>query len=119
MSGVFQNIDPPPPTPSPPGECVKRGVGGVNILEDARHSSVLYIYKYFVITTILYLSYMMFIKYVPDPLGPFPAAASLDAPVPRDPSHSGRPRAARGSCQCIIFIKKFHQIIIKIRDHRV
>jgi hypothetical protein len=47
MSCVFQNIDPPPP--SPPGECVppafgaggghtrwvERGVGGVNILEDA------------------------------------------------------------------------------------
>jgi hypothetical protein len=56
MSGVFQNIDPPPP--SPPGECafgeggghtrwVERGVG-VNILEDARHCSVLYIRKYFV-----------------------------------------------------------------------
>jgi hypothetical protein len=58
MSCVFQNIDPPPP--SPPGECVppavvageghtrrvERGVGwGVNILEDARHSSVLYLYR--------------------------------------------------------------------------
>jgi hypothetical protein len=55
MSGVFQNVDPPPP--SPPGECVPppaygvgedtlagwRGGWGVNILEDARHSSVLYI----------------------------------------------------------------------------
>jgi hypothetical protein len=55
MSGVLQNIDPPPP--SPPGECVPyppafgpgggghtrwvKGGGGVNILEDARHSSVL------------------------------------------------------------------------------
>jgi hypothetical protein len=52
MSGVFQNIDPPPP-PSPPGECVPPafGAGGgtlagwrggweVNILEDAKHSSV-------------------------------------------------------------------------------
>jgi hypothetical protein len=63
MSGVFQNID--PPTRSPPGECVpprlwcggrthspggEMGVGGgVNILEEARHSSVLYICKYFVI----------------------------------------------------------------------
>jgi hypothetical protein len=63
MSGVFQNIDPPPP-PSPPGECVvyppplvrvedtlagwRGGWGEVNILEDARHSSVLYICKYFV-----------------------------------------------------------------------
>ncbi len=60
MAGVFQNIDHPPP--SPPGECVPpafgaggghtrwvdRGVGGVNILEDARHGSVLYIRKYFV-----------------------------------------------------------------------
>ncbi len=48
MSGVFQNIDPPPP--SPPSECVlpphqRRGGThspggegvGVNILEDARH----------------------------------------------------------------------------------
>ncbi len=55
MSGVFQYVDPPPP--SLPGECVvtpplvrgedtlagwRGGVhGGVNILEDARHSSVL------------------------------------------------------------------------------
>jgi hypothetical protein len=59
MAGVFQNIDPPPP--SPPGECVPPppafGAGGghtrwvergVNILEDARHSSVLYVCKYFV-----------------------------------------------------------------------
>jgi hypothetical protein len=56
MSGVFQNIDPPPPLPSPPGECVPpafgegedtlagwRGGWGVNILEDARHSSVFYV----------------------------------------------------------------------------
>jgi hypothetical protein len=53
MSCVFQNID--PPIPSPPGECVPsafvaggghtRRVGrGVNILEAARHSSVLYTY---------------------------------------------------------------------------
>jgi hypothetical protein len=47
MSGIFQNIDPPPP--SPPGECVLwcgeggkdtlargRGGWGVNILEVAR-----------------------------------------------------------------------------------
>jgi hypothetical protein len=54
MSGAFQNIDPPPP--SPPGECVPlvRGrthslVGqGVGVLEDARNCSVLYIRKYFV-----------------------------------------------------------------------
>ncbi len=59
MSGVFQNIDPPPP--SSPGVCVLPafGVGGghtrwverkwgVNILKDARHSSVLYVCKYFV-----------------------------------------------------------------------
>jgi hypothetical protein len=65
MSGVFQNIDPPPPPSSPAGECVvyplplvrgedtlagRRGGWGVNILEDARHSSVLYICKYFVVT---------------------------------------------------------------------
>jgi hypothetical protein len=60
VSGVFQTIPDPPP-PSPPSECVpsrtkggggvhtRRAVGGeVNILEDARHSSVLYICKYFV-----------------------------------------------------------------------
>ncbi len=60
MAGVFQNIEPPPP--SPHGECVHpafgaggghtscgEGGGGVNILEDARHSSVLYLCKYFVL----------------------------------------------------------------------
>ncbi len=52
MAGVFKNIDPPP---SPPGECVppplvrgedtlaRRGGWGVNILENVRHSSVLYV----------------------------------------------------------------------------
>jgi hypothetical protein len=57
MSGVFQIID-----PSPPGECVPpalgvgedtlagwRGGWRVNILEDARHSAVLYTCKYFVL----------------------------------------------------------------------
>jgi hypothetical protein len=61
MSGVFQNIGPPPP--SPPGECVPppfvreedtlagwRGGWGVNFFEDARRSSVLYICKYIVVT---------------------------------------------------------------------
>ncbi len=62
MSGVFQNIDPPPPQrPSsvyPPAfvggggggltRWVERG-WGVNILEDARHCSVLFIRKYFVV----------------------------------------------------------------------
>ncbi len=59
MSGVFQNIDLPPPhrraSVYPPAfgaggghtRWVERGVG-VNILEDARHCSVLYICKYFV-----------------------------------------------------------------------
>jgi hypothetical protein len=63
MSGVFQNIDPPPPphrkaSVYPPPHLafgaggghtrwVERGAG-VNILEDARHSSVLYMCKYFV-----------------------------------------------------------------------
>jgi hypothetical protein len=62
MSGVFQNIDPPPPhcpasVYTPPlvrGEDTLaggRGGWGVNILEDARHSSVLYICNYFVLIT--------------------------------------------------------------------
>ncbi len=63
MAGVFQNIAPPP---SPPGECVppplvrgentlsrRRGGWGVNILEDVRHSSVLYVCKYFVLLMVL------------------------------------------------------------------
>ncbi len=66
MSGVFQNIDPPPHpltarwvcTPLP---LVRAGGGhtrwvergwGVNILEDTRHCSVLYIHKYFVGPTV-------------------------------------------------------------------
>ena len=50
MSGVFQNIDPPPP--HHPGIHSLGGEGvGVNILEDARHSFVLYICKYFVAHT--------------------------------------------------------------------
>jgi hypothetical protein len=61
MSVVLRNIVPPPPHrpasvyPHPPplvrGEDTLagwRGGWGVNILEDARHSSVLYICKYFV-----------------------------------------------------------------------
>jgi hypothetical protein len=56
MFCVFQNIDPHPL--SPPGECVPppllrgedtlagwRGGCGVNILEDARHRYVLYLYR--------------------------------------------------------------------------
>ncbi len=61
MSGVFQIIDPPHsphrptsvyPLPLVLGEDTLagcRGGLGVNILEDARHSSVLYICKYYVI----------------------------------------------------------------------
>jgi hypothetical protein len=67
MSGVFKNIDPQPP--SLPGECVPPPTpaigaggghtrwaemgwgGGVNSLEDARHCSVLYLCKYFVLLT--------------------------------------------------------------------
>ncbi len=45
MSGVFQNIDPPPPGEYPPAFGAG---GGHTILEDAKHSSVLYICKYFV-----------------------------------------------------------------------
>jgi hypothetical protein len=59
MSGVFQNIDLPPPHrpasvfPPPPAfgaggghtRWVERG-WGVNIFEDPRHSSVLYICKH-------------------------------------------------------------------------
>jgi hypothetical protein len=51
MSCVFQNIDPPPPSPPRPllrGEDTLagwRGRWGVNILEDARHNSVLYLYQ--------------------------------------------------------------------------
>jgi hypothetical protein len=63
MAGVFQNIDPPPPdrpaSVYPPplvrGEDTLagwRGGWGVNILEDARHSSVLYVCKYFVLMVI-------------------------------------------------------------------
>ncbi len=60
MAGVFQNIDPPPTPLTARRVCtpafgaggghtrwVEKG-GGVNILEDARHSSVLYVCKYFV-----------------------------------------------------------------------
>jgi hypothetical protein len=60
MSGVFQNIVPPPhhrpasvyPAFGAGGGHTRWGVGGGwggNILEDARHSSVLYICKYFVL----------------------------------------------------------------------
>ncbi len=52
MAGVFQNIDPPSPSPLVRGgghtRWLERGVGwGVNILEDVRYSSVLYICKYY------------------------------------------------------------------------
>jgi hypothetical protein len=49
-------LTPHGPTPSPPGECVPPafGAGGTHsmggrLLEDARHCSVFYIRKYFVI----------------------------------------------------------------------
>jgi hypothetical protein len=63
MSGVFQNIDPHPltarrvciPPPLVLGEDTLagwRGGCGINILEDARHCSVLYICNYFVMETV-------------------------------------------------------------------
>jgi hypothetical protein len=67
MSGVFPNIDPHPltalrvsPTFGARGghtRWVERGWGVniFNIFEDARHCSVLYIHKYFVVQTIDYL----------------------------------------------------------------
>jgi hypothetical protein len=69
MAGVFQNIkniDPPPthrpesvyPPPLMRGEdtLAGGGGGGVNILEDAKHCSVLYIRKYFVVYPVLMVS---------------------------------------------------------------
>jgi hypothetical protein len=61
MAGVFQNIDPPHPLHRPasvyPPPLV-RGVHtlagwGVNILEVVRHSSVLYVCKYFVLCSLM------------------------------------------------------------------
>jgi hypothetical protein len=62
MSGVFRNIDSPPPhrpaSMYPPlvrGEDTLAGWregGGVNSSEDARHCSVLYLCKYFVVEPI-------------------------------------------------------------------
>ena len=88
MAGVFQNID--PPSPSPPGECVlppplvrgedtlarRRGGCGVNILEDVRHSSALYLSKYFVLSTIPkeYSPMYKYYRY-------FPHNSPLDSPV--------------------------------------
>jgi hypothetical protein len=70
MAGVFKNIDPHPPLrPASiyPNLLVRgedtlagwRG-GGVNILEDARHSSVLYIRKYFVLVAVCEISVKSF-----------------------------------------------------------
>jgi hypothetical protein len=57
LSGVFRNIDPPPPDrpASVWGEDTLAGVErgwGVNSSEDARHCSVLYICKYFVVSAL-------------------------------------------------------------------
>jgi hypothetical protein len=58
MAGVFQNIDPHPPTArrvcTPRLWCGGRthslvGVGGGGQFEDVRHSSVFYVCKYFVL----------------------------------------------------------------------
>jgi len=55
MSGVFQNIDPPHPPHRPASARLwcggghtrwVEGGGGANVLENARHSTVLYICKY-------------------------------------------------------------------------
>jgi hypothetical protein len=47
MPGFFQNSDPPPLVRGEDTLAGWRGVWGANILEDARHSSVLYVCKYF------------------------------------------------------------------------
>jgi hypothetical protein len=75
MPGVFQNIDPPPLTArrvctSPPlvrrEDTLAGGEGvGVNIMETAKHCSVLYIRKYFV--TKLYKTIKL---YTPHPTEP-------------------------------------------------
>jgi hypothetical protein len=70
MSRVFQNID--PPHPSTPGECVPpsllRGEDTLAGLEDARHSSVLYLYRILFGKSILcQLSPLYEGKYCPDP----------------------------------------------------
>jgi hypothetical protein len=65
MSGVFRTIDPPslhrPASVYPLAfgaggghtRCVERGGGSIVRAEDARHCSVLYICKYFVVVCIL------------------------------------------------------------------
>jgi hypothetical protein len=73
MSGVFQNIDPPPPhRPAsvypPPAfgaggghtRWLERG-RGVNSSEDARHCSLLYVSKYFVATAFVYITHKVHI----------------------------------------------------------
>ncbi len=52
MSGVFRNIEPPPPHRPATLANGGRGWGGSIVLEDARHCSVLYICKYFVVVSI-------------------------------------------------------------------
>jgi hypothetical protein len=58
MAGVFQILTPHPPPPTARRVCPAFGAGGghtrwleggwgVNILEDVRHSSVLYVCKHF------------------------------------------------------------------------
>jgi hypothetical protein len=67
MSGIFQDIDPQPPHRPGDGCCggedtlAGRRGGGVNIsniLEDARHSSVLYMCKYFVCVLLSHIAYL-------------------------------------------------------------
>ncbi len=119
MSGVFQNIDPPPPLP--PGECVpafghtrwvERGVG-VNILEDARHCSVLYICKYFVLLTLFgYAQVRAAVLLHGHADGQLQGEEALSRP----PAPGGRRAHARGRAQGQLSPSLFYPVLrIRIR----